>query len=207
MKTFSQIRLLAILLFGAIFPSVVLYSAFSDISELTDRVDYKGDLKNAVHAYDSVTNGKDKLVETNQYILLSLFITENANQNAMVNKQVMKTAVMQIGFALISIGMLFIMLGFNDGGIDGAGSVGEFSFDFKIGSSGLAAFTIGAVMVTLGGVLKNEYNTVPIPNYTAKLKSLTLREYIGITDKCKIASPGNINQCVVAGLNAKNKGK
>lgn len=204
---FSRVRLIAIVLFGAVFPSIVMYSAFSDISKLTSLIDYDGDLKNVVTVYDSIAD--EQLKETNEYILFSLLITENANQNAMVNKQVMKAAVMQIGFAVISIGMLFIVLGFNEGGIDGAGSFGDFSFDLKTGSSGLAAFMIGAVMATMGGVLKNEYKTVPVPDFVFKSKHapLSVKDFNGLSEACKKRLPNNVDQCIVNGLNARNKDK
>lgn len=204
-KNFLKVRILAVVLFGAIFPSIVIYGAFSDISKLTSRIDYEGDLKDVVSAYSSILEKKPE--GSNEYILLSLLITENANQNAMVNKQVMKAAVMQIGFALISIGLLFIVLGFNEGGMDGTGEVGDFKFDFKTASSGLSAIVIGSIVATMGGVLKNEYRTVPVPNYVNSKSVLTTENYVSLIEKCKQKVPNNSNQCVVMGLKKKYLGK
>jgi len=36
----------------------------------------------------------------------------------MVNKQIMKVSIIQIGFAVISIGMMLIILGINGGGAE-----------------------------------------------------------------------------------------
>ncbi|KPH93086.1 hypothetical protein AMS58_19360 [Pseudoalteromonas porphyrae] len=204
-KNFLKVRILAVVLFGAIFPSIVIYGAFSDISKLTSIIDYKGDLKNVVSAYSSILDKKPE--GSNEYILLSLLITENANQNAMVNKQVMKAAVMQIGFALISIGLLFIVLGLNEGGMDGSGEIGDFKFDFKTASSGLSAIVIGSIVATMGGVLKNEYRTVPVPNYVNSTPILTKKNFVSLIEKCKQQAPSNPNQCVVMGLKKKYLGK
>ena len=39
--------------------------------------------------------------------------------------------------------------------------------DFKTASTGVLVFVVGATMATLGGILRNEYQTVGIPGYGA----------------------------------------
>jgi hypothetical protein len=99
------------------------------------------------------------------YALVSLINAESTNQKTMINKQIMKSAVVQIGFAVISIGMMFVVLGFSGGGLDVQAKSEGITFDVKTGSTGLAVVVIGAVMVTLGGVLKNDYSTVELPGF------------------------------------------
>lgn len=61
--------------------------------------------------------------------------------------------------------MMFIILGINDGRVEGVTDINGLKFDFKTGPSGVAIFIVGAIMATDGEVLKNDYNTVPIPGY------------------------------------------
>jgi hypothetical protein len=108
---------------------------------------------------------KPHLQGANDYALYSIIAAERTNQSVVINKQIMKIVVMQIGFAVASIGIMFIILGISDGGADGVVGWGTFKFDFKTGSTGVVVFVLGAAMATAGGVLKNEYATVPIPGF------------------------------------------
>lgn len=92
----------------------------------------------------------------------------------MINKQVMKTSIIHIGFAVISVGMMLIILGINEGERSGAEAqmdVQGLKFDFKTGSTGAAMFLVGAIMATVGGVLKNDYQTSEIPIYSRMIST------------------------------------
>jgi hypothetical protein len=120
---------------------------------------------------DLVSNfseSKKYLLSANDYALYSLLYVEHANQKTMINKQVMKSTVVHIGFAVISVGMMLIILGIKEdvgssteASVEGHG----IKFDFKTGSTGVAMFCVGAIMATIGGVLKNDYQTSEIPKY------------------------------------------
>lgn len=118
----------------------------------------------------NLEDAKEHLTGANDYALFSLLYVEHANQKTMINKQVMKSTIVNIGFAVISVGMLLIILGIRDEtgsgqGAQAGGEVGGIKFDFTTGSTGVAMFMVGAIMATIGGVLKNEYTTSTIPNY------------------------------------------
>jgi len=104
----------------------------------------------------------------NDYALFSLMFVEHGNQRTMINKQRTKTAVVNIGFAVLSIGMMLIILGFEgrkDQNMDAGVAFGELKFNLKTGSAGIGIFVIGAMIATLGGVLKNDYQTSQIPQF------------------------------------------
>ncbi len=61
--------------------------------------------------------------------------------------------------------MMLSLLGIKDGGLVGSGEAAGIKFDFKTGSTGVAMFVVGALMATIGGVLKNDYQTSLIPDY------------------------------------------
>ncbi|GAB2923013.1 hypothetical protein [Rheinheimera gaetbuli] len=157
----NLLRLLAGIILGIFIPVFLLFNVIENINNLQNSV--KND--NSDNIINSFRDVKPLLNTANDYALYSVIIAEQANQKTMINKQVMKVAVIQIGFSVISIGLLFVVLGFNDGGFEAFGSGAGFSFDVKTGASGLAAIIIGASMSTLGGVLKNEYWTVKPPDY------------------------------------------
>jgi len=158
-------RNLAILIFGVLFPVVILFQAYIGINSLRDEVAYKTTVGDLVL---NLSKAKPHLESANDYALYSLIYVEHANQKTMINKQVMKSAIVNIGFAVISVGMMLIILGINEGSRSGAEASADIQgvkFDFKTGSTGVAMFIVGAIMSTVGGVLKNEYQTSEIPKY------------------------------------------
>ncbi|MEZ9764508.1 hypothetical protein AB4278_16595 [Vibrio splendidus] len=159
-KNLSQLA--AVILFGVIVPIAVLYQAHQGINSLQNNVAHKDTINTLFADFKGL---KSNSMTGNDYALISLMYTEHANQKTMINKQIMKVSVIQIGFAVISIGIMLVVLGISRGGAEGGGSYMGFEFDVKIGSSGVLVFVIGAAMSTLGGVLKNDYATVPIPPY------------------------------------------
>jgi len=152
----------SVVLFGVIFPVYVLFQAYQGISSLKDDVGYTTTVSDIVQEFSNVNKNIDG---ANDYALFSLMYVEHANQKTMINKQVMKATIVHTGFAVISIGMMLIILGINEGGFEGSGEAGSLKFDFKTGSTGVGVFVIGALMATAGGVLKNDYSTSKIPMY------------------------------------------
>ncbi|WP_156168162.1 hypothetical protein [Grimontia sp. AD028] len=158
---------MALLLFGVVLPSIALYQAANGVDGLTEEVNSENEFKNMIDNYDEM---RSLLANANDYAFISLVFVESSNQKTMINKQVMKVAIINIGFAVISIGMMMIILGINDGGASGKGGFGDIVFDFRTGSTGIVVFVIGATMATLGAVMKNEYQTAGVPGYGAVLK-------------------------------------
>ena len=168
MKAKQIARQIAVLLFGVVFPLVVLVQAYQGIASLNNNVGYNTTVEDLVGHFSKT---KSSLSTENDYALFSLLYVEHANQKTMINKQIMKVAIVHIGFAVISIGMMLIILGINDSGMEGKASANGIDFDFKTGSTGVAVFVIGAIMSTAGGVLKNDYQTSEIPMYSGTIKS------------------------------------
>lgn len=161
----DKLRNVAVIIFGVIFPVLILFQAYIGIHSLRDDVAYKTSMSDLI---SNLAKSKEYLLNANDYALYSLLYVEHANQKTMINKQVMKSTVVHIGFAVISIGMMLIILGIKEEGtsdtkaaIDAHG----IKFDFKTGSTGVAMFCVGAIMATIGGVLKNNYQTSAIPSY------------------------------------------
>ncbi|MCJ1958667.1 hypothetical protein MUB10_27560, partial [Klebsiella variicola] len=71
----------------------------------------------------------------------------------------MKLTIIHIGLAVISVGMMFIILGINDGGGEGGVKLSGIDFNFKTVSSGLAIFIAGALMASGGALINNIYTT------------------------------------------------
>ena len=124
----------------------------------------------------------------------------------MINKQIMKVTIMQIGFAVISVGMMFIVLGINDGGASGGAEVSGFKFDFKSGSTGVVVFVVGALMATAGGVLKNDYNTVPIPEFVYLSTHPEYTKSINAYIECKKFSEDKFRDCFIGVFQNINQG-
>ena len=156
------IQYFAVAMFGILIPVYLLGNVIGNVSSLNQEISYEGNLDSTIKSF---AEAQYHLETANDYALLAMLSAESANQKTMINKQVMKVTVIQIGFAVISIGLLFVVLGFNDGGSEVEANSGELLFNFKTGSTGLAAIIIGALMATLGGVLKNTYSTVQVPEF------------------------------------------
>ncbi|GGD00204.1 hypothetical protein GCM10011396_54650 [Undibacterium terreum] len=140
----------------------------------------------------------------NDYLLYSLMQSEYANLKTMTNKQIMKVAVMHIGFAIISVGLMFIVLGINEGGVDGSGESTGVKFNLKIGSTGVALFASGALMSGAAGLLINEYKTVSIPTYAGGATQGDIRDMALIYSQCKDENKGgDVSDCFITLFEAK----
>jgi len=161
----NKLRSVAVIVFGIIFPVIILFQAYLGINALTEDVAYRTTVQDLVA---NMSSAKKEMKNQNDYALFSLLYVEHANQKTMINKQVMKSSVINLGFAVISVGMMLIIFGIkgNEGADLEAGiEMQGVKFDLKTGSTGVAMFCVGAIMATVGGVLKNDYQTSEIPKY------------------------------------------
>lgn len=191
----------SIFLLGVVMPIAMLFQAYTSISKL-DAVSYKQSQNDLLHLHGEA---KQNLKTVNDYYMFSLLLAEHANQKTMINKQIMKTSVMQIGFAVISIGIMFIVLGINDGGAEALVSADSLSFNFKTGSTGAIIFVVGALMAMAGGIIKNEYNTVPIPDYAYDEIQLEHFPLITVFERCKKEDEKKISQCIAKKFSEEEK--
>ncbi|MDH5668829.1 MAG: hypothetical protein OEY86_12530 [Nitrospira sp.] len=188
------VRSFAIIVFGVVFPSLVIFQAYAGISSLRDNVAYQTTGNSLI---DNFQSAKKHISSANDYALFSLLYVEHANQKTMINKQVMKVSIVHIGFAVISVGLMLIILGIQEGGVEGGIDVQGLKFDFKTGSTGVAMFCIGAIMATVGGVLKNDYQTSEIPKYETVSHVENISPYSESIDAYKSCKnmKGNFETC------------
>lgn len=198
----TPVRQVAILLFGIVIPLFILIQAYIGLVSLGKDVNDGG----GNNISQTFIAAKPSIANANDYALYSLLYTEHANQKTMINKQIMKVSTMQIGFAVVSIGMMLIILGFNDGGATGTAEVSGMKFDFKSGSTGVVVFLVGALMATAGGVLKNDYSTVPIPQYFYEASNLEHEKLIHTYKECNKKYGEKGKDCFVAFFEKDNEG-
>jgi hypothetical protein len=192
------LRVLAIAIFGVVVPIILLFQAYWGLSLLSEQVGATGGSATAAQIFEEA---RVKLHDANDYALYSVISAEQANLSVLVNKQIMKISVMQIGFAVISLGIMFVILGFNDGGADTTVEAPGWKIDFKTSSTGAVVFVIGAAMAAAGGILKNDYSTVPIPGYidrgdgSAQLEHARTVEIFRECRDLKPATPALSQEC------------
>ena len=182
-----------IICLGLIFPVYSMWQASLGINNLTKDIHYNTTLDDLTKKFIKI---KKNMSNGNDYAFFSLLYTEHTNQKTMINKQITKSTIVQTGFAAISIGIMLILLGINDGGLDATTDTNSFKFNIKTGSSGIAIFTLGSIMI-LAGSLKNEYKTVPIPEYIFEATATKYYKSIASYKDCKSRSK-NYKSCFVA---------
>ena len=156
------VKSFAVVTLGLLVPLVIMVQAYLNLGSLSDNLSRTA---NPAAAMEMFTAAQKAARNGNDYALFSQVYAETANQRVLTNKQVIKVAVMQIGFAAISLGLMFVILGINDGGGDSKISFLDVKLDFRTASTGALVFVVGAAMATAGGVLRNEYTTVGAPQY------------------------------------------
>lgn len=188
-------RRIAVLLLGVIVPAIILFQSMMGLAALSTSINEadKEDVVSLTSKLKSINpNGND-------YSFVSLINSERSNKKVMVSKQIMKVSVMQIGFAVISLGMMLIVLGINDGGIEASADHQRLRFDFKTGSSGIVIFLVGASMAAAGGILKNDYTTVQLPNYLYISSSQELpandKNILHNYQECKLRYATRLEEC------------
>ncbi|MCG7587905.1 hypothetical protein, partial [Photobacterium sp. OFAV2-7] len=152
----SVIGMLTVI-FGLILPCAVTYNAFTitekvmtnilDSPTLLSTASPDESSDNLLSSFETI---KNQLDSNNDYVLLTALYLEQTNTKTFLNKQLMKAIVIHLGFAVMSIGLCFIVLGINDGGIHAGADAPLFNFNLKTGSTGLIAFIVGAAMASGG---------------------------------------------------------
>jgi len=189
-------RSASVIVFGVVFPLLMLFQAYAGISALRTDVAYSEDLDGLVQNFEKV---QPLTQSANDYALYSLLYVEHANQKTMINKQVMKSIIVLVGFAVISVGLMFVLLGIEievGGQTEASVAFSDLSFNMKTGSAGVAVFIVGAVMATLGGVLRNEYQTSEIPRYVSGADGLAHEKSLAAYKACA-SQDENMGECFV----------
>lgn len=157
-----------VFLFGLIFPVFLLVSSYTSLKAIDDKLHQIDTTEELKSSYASL---RGNLVSANDYILYSLMFVEQSNQRTMLNKQTLKVAIIHIGLAVMSVGMMFIILGISDGGGESVGETSGIKLSFKTTSSGIAVFVAGALMAAGGALINNLYVTASIPGFVQILNS------------------------------------
>jgi hypothetical protein len=198
MRTLS-VRAIAIAVFGCVAPLLLMIQAGVGLYTLTKSLADPATRPTVAQVLPSL---RPQLRDVNDYIMSSHLIAEGVNQAVMVNKQTMKAVVMQVGFAVASVGLMFILLGITDGGAEGGLEHGLGKINFKTSSTGAIVFVTGAAMVAGGGLLRNDYKTLSVPNYvmipqaSVSAAPQALSELKLALDGCLKATPGERGACM-----------
>lgn len=111
-----------------------------------------------------------------------------------------------VRFSVASVGIMFILLGVNDGGAELSAETAGTKIDFKTASTGLAAFLIGAGMAYGAGMIPNEYKTVGVPTYgsgeeAADSSDTALRDFLRqVVTSCSADPESTQGACFVQSL-------
>ncbi|WP_321948304.1 hypothetical protein [Paraburkholderia sp. J10-1] len=161
----KQVHTSIVVVFGGIVPVLLIVLAILGLRDL--QTTFAPGKDNVVQTLTSVQKVVSDSKDVNAYALASFMFAEHSNFGVVHDKQRMKVVVIQIGFAVASIGIMFILLGVNDGGAQVAAKSTVGKVDFKTASTGLVTFLIGAGMAYGAGIIPNEYTTVGVPRYGA----------------------------------------
>ncbi|CAB3752410.1 hypothetical protein [Paraburkholderia humisilvae] len=159
----KRVHIAIVVAFGALVPAFLIGLAVYGLWDL--QRDFGPGGESVVHTIAGVQKVVTDSKDVNAYALASFVFAEHSNYGVVHDKQRMKIVVMQIGFAVSSIGIMFILLGVNDGGAEVTAETAGTKIDLKTASTGLVAFLIGAGMAYGAGIIPNEYSTVGVPTY------------------------------------------
>ena len=152
---------------GILVPIALLTQAYISTGSLNATLFDSGDLKHVVDTW--IPPKVQRLESPMDYSLYAVVFLELGNRQMMLNKQRMKTATIQIGFAVAFVGIMLLILSIDSGGIEAGGSAGSgLSFNVKTTSTGAAVFVLGAAMSAAGALVPNEYKTVAVPGYSTE---------------------------------------
>jgi len=195
--TLKIARLLAFLVLGLALPTVLIFQAHESMGRMSEVASDGNDIATVLR---SLPASVQNLRSQNDYALLSIAMVEASNQRTMLTKQRMKMSVMHIGFAVISLGLMMLVLGLEAGGVEVIGGPSQsLSLNLKTTSTAVTAIVLGAAMSAAGALMPNQYTTVSIPsyaplsNYAAEERLLKLRS---LASQCAAeAKPPNLAAC------------
>lgn len=164
-RTLGRIRLIAALILGVLIPIYFLVVSAGSLSETSTKLYYENSSPG-----EAFLQIRENLENFNDYVLYTELVRNLSFNHTFINKQRMKTSVMMIGLAIISIGLAFVVLGFNEGGLETQGDTqGQWSFNLVVGSTGLATILVGTILVFTGGVINNKYTEAGFPRFVANV--------------------------------------
>jgi len=157
--------LVAAVLFGVLLPALLIWQSYQAMGRLDDLREQPSQIAAPALALPAEIL---QFRTANDYAIVGLAILEGVNYRALLNKQRMKVAVMNIGFAISCIGLLLLVFGFDSGGYEISGSSESLgSVNIKVASSGIAVFVFGAAIAAAGGLIPNTYQTLSLPSMGA----------------------------------------
>lgn len=177
-------------MFGMVIPVILLINAFLGVKQLSNQINLGENASGLIQQFDIA---RKSIKNINDYALFSLMYIENVGQKTILSKQLMKIVIIHIGFATMSIGIMLIILGINQGGIDGLSELSVLKFDFKTGSTGVVVFVVGSIMALAGAIYPNKYVTSQIPVYSQLIPNATELEKV---KKLHIKSVNAYNLCM-----------
>lgn len=153
-------RVLAIFILGVVVPVLLVIQAYRTLQAVDEMARSPisahglfGDLPRPIQEYRTSAD----------YQFTAMVFLEQSNLRVMLLKQLMKSSVMNIGFAVMSIGLTCILLGFDAGGYHADAEAGSAKFKVQAVSSGIGIFLLGALLSAGGGLLPNPYEPEGMP--------------------------------------------
>ncbi|NDV11386.1 hypothetical protein [Crenobacter caeni] len=183
----QNFKVLGLIIFGVVLPSLMFFSAYFGMEELVAPPNINS-LQEIAASSARWTN--------DQYTLFSSMYLENVNYTVVRNKQGVKFSVMKIGFAVSSVGIALLILGFDRR----QGAEGQFhGVSLKLESFGALVFVVGSLVAAYAGIVANEYQTSQTPNYFSDADYISKRHIFQIMDSC--AKNGKLGvDCVRVGV-------
>jgi hypothetical protein len=203
------VRLLALVMFGLVLPTVLLWSAHSAVSELKTAPINAAELREIVQALPAPVQA---FQHGNDYSLLFGVFADIGEYRHMVNRMQMKTAVMRVGFAIACVGLLLMVLGVDSGAVEVGGGVKEtMTLNMKAASGGIAVFVLGAAMAGAAGLMQMQHQAAkadfllgPLHD-SAKPLDPFLSSLQNLMTQCDALGPAVKPRCRVAALQAAEK--
>lgn len=187
-----------VLVFGAIIPTLLLALAAIGLTDLQRSLTpAAGEFATTLEATQTTVS---QAGDPNSYVLAAFVFSEHSNRTVITTKTRLKIGIVQIGFSVMSVGIMFLLLGIKDGGFDTTVGSNDLKFDFKTGSTGLATFVIGALMAAGGGLLKNDYTTVGVPSFSAVSGRVSTNDFRAILEDCRKLPESQLATCFVKSL-------
>ncbi|WP_374419507.1 hypothetical protein [Chromobacterium sp.] len=161
-------RVLLIFFFGVVLPLLFMYGTYTQTTEVIAKL-----LKTELISPERImATSKGFNKEYNDYMMYSWSQAQLVNQTVVMAKLHIRAAIISIGLSSMSIGVMFVVVGINDGG--GNLSVGGrgVSFSLITNSTGAIVFTIGAMMAAVSGLYPIRLSTGSLPAFNVATPSL-----------------------------------